>query len=236
MSSVARICSVEGCEGRVQARGWCGTHYSRVRRGIPLDAPVRKPQKNKGLTCSWETCEAPAYAQVLCKMHYTRRREGKDMDAPKKKPVPDTCTAPECSNKYYGRGYCRDHYPLSLTPKTPEGSSSSGGDECTVPGCAERVKYALLCEGHYRQSRKYRIPRERLIALVADRTCMSCGEEVDRMVIDHDHSCCPGDTSCGDCVRGALCTGCNVGLGYFRESPAKLRGAIEYLRKNGIVE
>lgn len=36
---------------------------------------------------------------------------------------------------------------------------------------------------------------------------------VQRLSVDHDHACCPGDYSCGRCIRGVLCVGCNFVLG-----------------------
>ena len=44
------------------------------------------------------------------------------------------------------------------------------------------------------------------------------------LVIDHDHACCPGSKACGKCVRGLLCTSCNVALGHVenREKVAML--------------
>lgn len=40
--------------------------------------------------------------------------------------------------------------------------------------------------------------------------------------VDHDHACCPsnGTPSCGRCVRGLLCHGCNVSLGHYEKLAA----------------
>lgn len=38
---------------------------------------------------------------------------------------------------------------------------------------------------------------------------------VKRLAVDHDRKCCPGDRSCGKCIRGLLCMLCNTRLGYF---------------------
>lgn len=50
------------------------------------------------------------------------------------------------------------------------------------------------------------------------------------LVVDHDHSCCPGAKSCGKCVRGILCKPCNTGIGYFKDAPERLEEAARYLR------
>lgn len=33
------------------------------------------------------------------------------------------------------------------------------------------------------------------------------------LALDHNHLCCPGNTSCGKCIRGLLCGSCNAKLG-----------------------
>lgn len=65
----------------------------------------------------------------------------------------------------------------------------------------------------------YGLTLERYDQLLADQgnACAMCREpfkEGQRIVVDHDHSCC--DTklrSCGKCVRGLLCHPCNIALG-----------------------
>lgn len=38
-----------------------------------------------------------------------------------------------------------------------------------------------------------------------------------RMSVDHNHACCPGQKSCGKCVRGILCANCNRKVGFLEE-------------------
>lgn len=49
--------------------------------------------------------------------------------------------------------------------------------------------------------------------------------------VDHDHGCCSGNASCGTCVRGLLCTPCNLLLGAAKDNPEVLLRAVEYLRR-----
>lgn len=52
-----------------------------------------------------------------------------------------------------------------------------------------------------------------------------------RLAVDHDHSCCPGPTSCGKCVRGILCGPCNSMLAHARDDAELFRRAIRYLNE-----
>ena len=50
------------------------------------------------------------------------------------------------------------------------------------------------------------------------------------LCVDHDHSCCPGENSCGKCIRGLICHNCNRALGHFKDNPEILYKAAEYLK------
>ena len=47
--------------------------------------------------------------------------------------------------------------------------------------------------------------------------------------VDHDHRHHPGTFGCPLCIRGMLCTSCNILLANAKDNPAILRAAAEYL-------
>ena len=64
--------------------------------------------------------------------------------------------------------------------------------------------------------------------------CAICGGQNNAtrraLSVDHNHNCCPGEKSCGKCVRGLLCDNCNHAIGKFKDDPNLLAKAAEYLR------
>lgn len=62
--------------------------------------------------------------------------------------------------------------------------------------------------------------------------CAACRDKPPTQV-DHDHSCCSGKTSCGKCVRGLLCSKCNLIAGLLELNHDKFPKVREYLKEYG---
>ena len=55
------------------------------------------------------------------------------------------------------------------------------------------------------------------LLLPYDGLCWIC-RDAEATDVDHDHGCCDSqDQTCGSCLRGALCHGCNINLGFFEK-------------------
>lgn len=77
---------------------------------------------------------------------------------------------------------------------------------------------------------KYGLTPESFAALLAAQNgqCACCGDGLLKTPhIDHIHGSSPA------IVRGLVCSGCNTGIGQFKESTFRLRKAIQYLRRHG---
>lgn len=86
-----------------------------------------------------------------------------------------------------------------------------------------------------RLSKKYSITLQQYDDMLSDQggKCLGCrisqAEYGKNFCVDHDHSCCPGDTSCGKCIRGLLCPGCNFAISHAKDNPQILRNLASYL-------
>jgi len=97
---------------------------------------------------------------------------------------------------------------------------------------------AAICKEHYsafqnptRRKYKYGISQEKYDELLKSQggKCAICGTKKGTMCVDHDHSCCDTNTSCGKCIRGLLCTRCNVGIAMFNDSAESMKKAVNYV-------
>jgi hypothetical protein len=85
--------------------------------------------------------------------------------------------------------------------------------------------------------RKYGLSPEQWAQLLTEQggLCYLCGEPVDlenkrNIHVDHDHSCCRGDVSCGLCIRGLACACCNPGIAMFGDDPDRMELVAQRLR------
>ena len=106
---------------------------------------------------------------------------------------------------------------------------------------SKQQDYERTVQAPLRRVRRHGLTPEEFMFLFAEQggRCYLCSKPLSlekskngkqKIHIDHDHSCCPGITSCGDCVRGLACPGCNTAIGIFGDSPERLEHAAAALR------
>lgn len=230
-----RICSVPGCGGKHEAKGFCMTHYSRLLRGDDIAAPVRRVGVRR--ECSIDGCENRGVTKGLCRTHDYRARRGLALNEPvRKRQSGVSCAFLGCGRPAVSRGLCSGHRRQSelYGDMRPIGRGRRRGCEletCAISGC-DRVQYSsAMCGRHSARAARYGLSVIQLQALLLVDECAICHEEVTESsgAIDHDHSCCAGQKTCGKCIIGVICLRCNAGIGYFANHPGVMMNAIDYL-------
>lgn len=99
------------------------------------------------------------------------------------------------------------------------------------------LEYKYKNKSYYKNYECHNLPLTvyKMFLAVQENKCAICKKEfTGKICIDHNHNCCSGKTSCGNCVRGLLCSTCNYGLGMFKDNLQYVKNAVSYLEK-GVV-
>jgi hypothetical protein len=188
--------------------------------------------------CEIEGCPAPASSRGWCTKHYTRWvRHGDPLKTLKTPPATDTATEKRCPR-------CARVKPIEAFDRRANGKPKGYCRECmasydaayaaTETGReARRNARARWNEGNHEYFLQYRydlsLAQYNALLLAQGGGCAICqtdapGGNYTKWAVDHCH-----DTNR---VRGLLCGACNMGLGKFKDDPARLRAAAEYLERH----
>jgi hypothetical protein len=91
------------------------------------------------------------------------------------------------------------------------------------------------CDNLRYRAKRHGIRVEELKAMLAT-GCEACGS-FENLCVDHNHDCCGYDkvgNSCGNCIRGVLCTNCNTIEGHIY-SRKQIDGVTAYMEKHGLL-
>lgn len=135
------------------------------------------------------------------------------------------CSFQDCERPTYAKGVCRNHYTLVFPTKKrePKPAPKPGrlARKCPFPDCEGFSYTAPFCREHVKHWYAFPVEPTEYLKLRLIKNCQSCGDDTQKLVFDHDHDCCPGKKTCGNCVRGVICQDCNVALGYLRNDPRR---------------
>lgn len=168
--------------------------------------------------CKIPNCDRPYYGHWLCNAHYQQRRQGRLI-----KPIrPNRKNGEVALRDSAGRKQC-----IACLLWLSTAFFSAHGK--TVDKLQVRC---LSCVNAGRVLILYGLDKHDIANRMLEQAhaCAICKVDISgRYVIDHNHNCCPQLKTCGKCIRGLLCGGCNLGLGAFKDNPNYMLSAIKYI-------
>lgn len=170
-------------------------------------------------TCDLSWCDRPSPTTKLCPAHGLRQRQGRELSTPIR---PNSANLSCLIRDAKGNKLCIDcqmWWPTSMygnAHKAPDG---------LVAKCNSCRYYERLKKAYGLDIRQYLELLQR-----QDSKCAICKQHFeDQPCVDHDHDCCPGVKTCGNCIRGLLCRTCNSGIGLLGDNAVGVRQALIYL-------
>lgn len=181
------------------------SEYSPSRGGKGIHAECRACSAARAR--AWRAANRPPAGCVRC-------------GAPRDSPVPGTRLCHACRTPFEKR--CVTCGEMKAISEYPRNRLATDGRSSKCAECGRRYnrEYARREESRVRARERslkkyYGLTLEHYNDLAEKQggMCGICGGDGvgKTLAVDHDHRCCPGRVSCGRCVRGLLCHGCNTG-------------------------
>jgi len=213
------MCRFEGCDRKTVGQGLCGAHWAQRKRGGEESLRPIQGALPKDTQCSFYGCTRPVSALGLCGGHYKQQAKGAELS-----PLGRQISALDRDSQ--GRKYCPRCSQWRPVGAFGNHKSRPDGLRYECKDCT-RVRSTLD---------KYGLTVARYDEMVEAQggACAICSTPCTTFVVDHDHDCCPGQTTCGKCVRGLLCGTCNSGIGLLKDSSDVLRKAAAYLERRSV--
>lgn len=197
------VCSIDGCEKVVRARGWCHAHYMRwyKRGGDPSQNRRLKEFRPPPKSCALPGCNEPVEAWGWCLAHYAIAKQN-------------------CKICYRECQVCGTPFTARRT------KALFCSKKCKVEQRRRDGRMAASVRKSYMKSEWGMTPEDYHRMLSGQGGgCAICGtfdpRGRGRFHVDHDHAT--------GRIRGLLCNECNFGLGKFGDNPELLRRALAYL-------
>lgn len=153
-----KVCTVEGCNGKVRSKGFCNKHYQKF---LKYGDPLFGKDVEEVRFCSVEGCGNEYFSKGYCKKHYNKWREyGDPLGGFYEQGQEKKCSIEGCNNKAKAKGLCDGHYRKLKLYNDPLGGLWVKGAEkarCSVDGCNNKVEAKGLCRKHY-IAEHYKIP------------------------------------------------------------------------------
>ncbi len=170
--------------------------------------------------CNFQNCSKAITTKGYCSGHYQQIWRGEELKPLKSRPGNRSLGNLTNSNGQYKCASCKlwknsDDFTVSK-------ANSTG-----------KCSYCKDCSREKQLQAKFKITLSEYAEMLERQNgvCAICKTSPGQMAlaVDHDHNCCPGQRTCGKCIRGLLCINCNTAVGLLKDSSERAMDTATYL-------